>query len=87
MKFDDLLGNADVDLRCLRRGDVVALIGDFDARSLATLLRLIEIGAIVVPLTEATRPEHKYFFEVAAVDVVIDAGIARRWSDDQHAHP
>jgi long-chain acyl-CoA synthetase len=87
LKFGDILGNSEVDISCVQGGDVVALIGDFDARSLATLLRLIDIGAIVVPLTVATRPEHEYFFEAAAVDVVIEEGTVRRRREVCHAHP
>tara|TARA_B100000886_G_scaffold339163_1_gene303807 strand:- start:476 stop:1786 length:1311 start_codon:yes stop_codon:yes gene_type:complete len=45
------------------KGDVVALIGDFDPKTISTLLMLIEKGAIVVPLTEETNAQHEYFFE------------------------
>ena len=78
LKIEDLLKHKDVDLECVRPGDVVALIGDFDALSLATLLRLIDLCVTVVPLTEATRPDHEYFFEASAVDVVVEGGVARR---------
>ena len=87
LKFDDILGNAEVDIRGVQGGDIVALIGDFDSRSLATLLRLIDIGAIVVPLTAVTRPDHEYFFEAAAVDVVINEGAVRRLREVRHTHP
>ena len=65
-------------------GDVVALIGDFDPPSILALLHLIDLGAIVVPLTVETAPEHEYFFESAAVDVVIANGVAVR---RQHVPP
>jgi acyl-CoA synthetase (AMP-forming)/AMP-acid ligase II len=87
LTFDDLLRTSETDVSCLRSGDVVALIGDFDARSLSTLLRLIDRGAVLVPLTEATRPEHEYFFEAASVDFVIEGGSVRCRSDVQGAHP
>ena len=45
------------------KGDVVALIGDFDPCSIATLLSLLEKGAIVVPLTIETKEQHKYFLD------------------------
>jgi long-chain acyl-CoA synthetase len=83
----DLLGNHEIDIGSIRAGDVVALIGDFDAPSLATLLRLIDRGAVLVPLTEATRPEHGYFFEAANVDFVIEAGTVRRRSGTRSAAP
>ena len=87
LTFDDLLRANATDLSSIRSGDVVALIGDFDARSLATLLRLIDRGAVLVPLTEATRPEHEYFFEAASVDFVIDGASVRRRSDAQDYDP
>lgn len=78
LTLDDLVGNNEIDISGVRSGDIVALIGDFNARSLATLLRLIDRGAILVPLTEATRPEHEYFFEAAAADFVIEGSSVRR---------
>jgi len=87
LKFDDLLGNNEIDIGSVRSGDVVALIGDFEARSLATLLRLIDLGAIVVPLTSATRPEHEYFFEAASVDFVIEGGTVGRRSEVRGTNP
>ena len=87
LTFDDVLGADRTDLSCVRSGDVVALIGDFDARSLSSLLRLIDRGAVLVPLTEATRSEHEYFFEAASVDFIIEGSSIRRRSDVRGAHP
>src|SRR5215467_10181950 len=87
LTFDDLLETDETDIGSVRSGDVVALIGDFDARSLSTLLRLVDRGAVLVPLTEATRSEHEYFFEAAAVDVVIEGSAVRRRSDVRGTHP
>ena len=53
-------------------GDVVAIIGDFESDSITALLHLIEIKAILVPLTNETRAQHNYFFEAACVDWVIE---------------
>ncbi len=83
----ELLDTDETDISSVRRGDVVALIGDFDARSLATLLRLIDRGAVLVPLTEATRPAHEYFFEAASVDFVIDGNTMHRRSEARGTHP
>ncbi|MBW3096485.1 class I adenylate-forming enzyme family protein [Pseudohoeflea coraliihabitans] len=86
LTFADILGQPPVDLTSVHRGDVVALIGDFDARSVHTLLRLFDLGAIVVPLTAATRAQHDYFLETALVDTVIDAaGVHRR--ENRHLRP
>ena len=65
---------------------VVALIEDFDPPSILTLLRLIDLGVILVPLTVETREDHAYFFESAQVDVVIENGKANRRSHSQ-IHP
>ncbi len=68
-------------------GDVVALIGDFEPRAIQTLLRLFDLGSVVVPLTQDTRADHPYFLEQAGVDLVIDAGGVRRIRNRRLAHP
>lgn len=61
------------DLDEIKKGSVVALIGDYDAYSIKLLFYLIDLGAIVVPLTAQTKKDHEYYFEVALVDYVIDS--------------
>lgn len=78
--FDDIVNQAKVDLSELRAGDVVVLIGDFDPLSIQTMLRLIDIGVILVPLTNDTRNQHEYFFTSAHVDVVINNGAVHKLS-------
>jgi acyl-coenzyme A synthetase/AMP-(fatty) acid ligase len=78
LRFSDVAGRQPAGLDRVKPGDVVALIGDFEPESIATLLALIDLGAIVVPLTDDTVAEHEYFFAAAQVDVVIDHGVARR---------
>jgi len=87
LTIDDLLNSGELDLSCVRKGDVAALIGDFDVRSLAALLRLIDLGAIVVPLTDDTRADHEYFFESSSVDVVIEGGVAKRRDGIREVQP
>ena len=70
--------------REVKEGDVVALIGDFDARSIRRLLTLVERRAIVVPLTESTRSQHEYFFDAAHVNVVIDGDNIHRRQPPPH---
>ena len=53
-------------------GDVVALIGDFEPNTILTLIKLLEKGCIVVPLTEETSKQHKYFFEQSKVQFVFN---------------
>jgi long-chain acyl-CoA synthetase len=86
LRFADVAAQDPIDLSLVRSGDVVALIGDFEPSAILTLLRLIDLGAVVVPLTVETRHDHSYFFETALVDVVIEEGRVER---RQHAgtHP
>ncbi|MDA8742117.1 fatty acid--CoA ligase family protein [bacterium] len=78
LKFSDLMDVKEINLSEVKAGEVVALIGDFDPGSILTLLRLIEMKAIIVPLTKATETQHEYFFDAATVDVVIEGGKIRR---------
>ena len=85
LQFSDIEAQELVDLSAVRSGDVVAIIGDFEPRSISTLLRLIDLNAIVVPLTKETAGEHEYFFDAALVDVVIRDGAAiRRPQNEKH---
>lgn len=68
---DVLAGSNEVSGR-VKGGDVVALIGDFDHKTISNFLALAEVGAIIVPLTEQTHKQHHYFFEQAQVDWILD---------------
>lgn len=68
-------------------GDVVALVGDIDARSIALLLELVDRGAVVMPLTEANSAQHPYFFEAGSVNVVLRDGRATRLRGGGADHP
>jgi len=83
LRFSEIASQSPVDLSDVRKGDVVAIIGDFNPPSILTLLRLIDIGVVVVPLTVETRHEHEYFFESALVDVVIARAEVNRRSHTQ----
>lgn len=78
LKFSEIALHKPVDLSLVKQGDVVAIIGDFNPSSILTLLRLIDLGVIVVPLTDETKLEHEYFFDSALVDVVIKDGLVNR---------
>lgn len=85
LTFSDVKEQEPIDLSYVKSGDVVALIGDFDPRSIHTLLRLIDHKCIIVPLTVATRAQHDYFFDSALIDVVIeDNHVERRDHDQTH---
>lgn len=85
LRFSEIASQSPVNLSQVSKGDVAAIIGDFNPSSILTLLRLIDIGVIVVPLTVETRHEHEYFFESALVDVVIDGtDVKRRFNNQKH---
>ena len=62
----------------IREGDVVALIGNFNDRSIADFLYLIERKVIIVPLTTETFSDHDYFFDCANVEWVVKNGDVRK---------
>ena len=85
LKFSEIASQNPIDLSIINEGDVVAIIGDFDPISILTLLRLIDKGTIVIPLTKETSHEHNYFFKTALVDVVIkDNQVYRREHTEKH---
>ena len=72
ISFKDLFDkNFDI-LNNVVQGDVVAIIGDFSASTINILIRLIDLKAIIVPLTKENRSNHEYFFEQSCVDYVIE---------------
>ena len=73
--FSDFDNSSLIDLKMINKGDVVALVGDFEPQSIVTLLRLIDLGTIIVPLTKDTKNDHDYFFKSAGVDILIEDGI------------
>jgi acyl-CoA synthetase (AMP-forming)/AMP-acid ligase II len=77
LRFSQIATWNPIDLGAIKSGDVVAIVGDFDPSSILTLLRLVDLGAIVVPLTKETAREHEYFFETALVDAVIADGAVK----------
>jgi long-chain acyl-CoA synthetase len=84
-KFSQIASQNPVDLSQVHQGDVVAIVGDFFPSCILTLLRLIDLGAIVVPLTVETTQEHEYFFDSALVDFIIkDEVVERRVHNGKH---
>jgi long-chain acyl-CoA synthetase len=71
----------------VRPGDVVALVGDYDSKSISRLLTLFDANCTVMPLTEQTRPQHAYFLEAGHVDVYVDGETITRVRDTQSDHP
>ena len=62
-QVEDAARGNDPRLAGIATGDVVAVVGDFDADSIALAFRLLDMGAILMPLTSGTSAEHEYFFE------------------------
>jgi acyl-coenzyme A synthetase/AMP-(fatty) acid ligase len=83
LKFSQILSLSPIDLSLVQQGDVVAIIGDFTPSTILTFLSLIDLGAIVVPLTIETEHEHENFFKSALVDVVIKNGLVNRRPSNQ----
>jgi acyl-CoA synthetase (AMP-forming)/AMP-acid ligase II len=78
--FTDIQERTRKHLDGIMAGDVVALIGDFNAESIADMIHLIDIGVILVPLSPLTEEEHRYFFDVAKVNWVVRNGLKTRIS-------
>ena len=72
VKFKDLFKSEDLDLKKIKKGDVVAIIGDYDPTTIKIFLKLIDKKAIIIPLTKDTKSDHRYYFEEACVDCVIE---------------
>ena len=84
-EIDDVFVNG---IDKIRQGDVVSLIGDFDAESIATLLNLLARGAVVVPLTNETSGQHDYFIHESHSQYVFQKNnLVNVVSDSQEAHP
>ena len=87
LRFSQIASQNSVDLSLVKKGDVVAIIGDFNPCSIIAFLCLIDLGVVIVPLTVETTQEHEYFFESALVDVVIKDGLVnRRYHSKKHEY-
>jgi acyl-CoA synthetase (AMP-forming)/AMP-acid ligase II len=84
-RFSEIVSQNPIDFSGIKPGDVVAIVGDFNPLSILTLLRLIDLGVTVVPLTKETTHEHEYFFDTACVNTVIaDRVVGRRAHNGTH---
>ena len=88
LAFADIEGaRSTVDLSAIRTGDVVALVGDFDGPTIATMLELLDRGVVLMPLTEGTRADHGYFFESGRAEWVIRDNRLERLAPRREDHP
>lgn len=90
LAFEDVAAAAErpgIDLREISRGDVVALVGDFDGPTIATMLDLLDRGVILMPLAEGTRADHDYFFDAGRAEWVIRDGRLEKLDVENDEHP
>ena len=76
-----------LDLSAIPPNTSVALVGDFDPVSIATLIALIRKGCVVVALSADTRTLHDYFLAAAAVRHVVENGVATALPDPPNTPP
>ena len=86
--FSDLTDIEIEGINNVKEGDVVALIGDFDPESIATLLFLIEKKAIIVPLTKETKEQHEYFLKESFTKFVFEKNkLIKTLSNNSNKNP
>jgi long-chain acyl-CoA synthetase len=78
--FTDIANSSQDHLHQILPGDVVAIIGDFEAQSIADMINLIDRGAILVPLSLLTVADHDYFFETAKINWIVQNGMIKKLS-------
>jgi acyl-coenzyme A synthetase/AMP-(fatty) acid ligase len=71
----------------INTGDVVALVGDFDGPTIATMIELLDRGVILMPLTTGTAADHQYFFESGRAEWVIRDNTVERFAPRAEDHP
>ena len=92
LAFDDIAAAASLpglDINGIPAGAVVALVGDFDGPTIATMLELLDRGVILMPLTEGTSADHEYFLETGHAEWVIRGGVLAKldWTGRADKHP
>ena len=74
LAYEDIASQPGLDTSAIPPGAVVALIGDFDGPTIATMLELLDRGVILMPLTEGSRADHEYFLESGGAEFKIENG-------------
>lgn len=88
LSFKEIQRVAIVGIDEIQAGDVVALVGDFDAESIACLLSLLSKGAIVVPLSNETSGQHEYFIRQSHAQYLFEKNcLIKLFSRSQEEHP
>ena len=73
ISFKDILDIPVHGINNIKQGDVVGIIGDFNPESISTLFHLLDKGAIVVPLSSVTHPQHDYFLSQSHCQYLFEA--------------
>ena len=76
--FNDILNEKTIDFSEINPGKVVALVGDYDPFTISIFFKLIDLEAIIVPLTIQTKSHHELFFEIVCVDIIIINGEVKK---------
>ena len=84
LRFSQVINQKINSLSEIENGDVVAIIGDFDPKTILTFLKLINKKVIIVPLTIDTKSQHDYFLKAASVNVVIHGSAIKRLTKKKH---
>ena len=71
----------------IKPGDIVAIIGDFNAHDIASLVQLFSLNSIVVPLTRDTEVLHDYFLEACQANWVLENGDLRKIEQQSEQSP
>lgn len=58
----------------IKKGSIVAIEGKFDPLSIAMLIYFIDRKCVIVPVSNETRSQHDYFYDVAGVEYIVRYG-------------
>jgi acyl-coenzyme A synthetase/AMP-(fatty) acid ligase len=75
--------SSDLDALGVVPGEVVALVGDYSPGACAAMLALIDRGAIIMPLTEATAPLHDEYLSLGQAQRVVRFSSDDSWESER----
>jgi long-chain acyl-CoA synthetase len=73
LSLQDIQESSIHDLSRIEPGDIVCLIGDFDPKTIRLFLELVDLKAIIAPLTAETEVQHEYFIDILDPVAIISA--------------
>lgn len=80
LSLRDIQESSPFDLSKIEPGDVVCLVGDFNPRTIRLFLELVELRAVIAPLTVETQSQHEYFIETLD-PIAIISGDSLMWRE------